>query len=192
MTDAIICPTLHHVTFKTTRPQEMIDWYGLVAGLKPLFQFPGGVWMSNDKANHRVALLMFPNLTDNPDKETQTGIHHHAFEYATLEDLISTYSRLKSLGILPAINLDHGFTISMYYPDPDGNMIELQVDNFGDWTESSNFVAFSPEFAANPVGVQFDPDRMVEALADGLSHAEIHRLSYAGEYAPSSPVLLAI
>jgi hypothetical protein len=35
----------------------MIDWYGTVVGSKPNFQFPGGAWLANDGANHRIALL---------------------------------------------------------------------------------------------------------------------------------------
>ncbi len=50
-------PALHHINLTTTRLQAMIDWYGLVAGLKPTFQFPGGAWLTNDSANHRLALL---------------------------------------------------------------------------------------------------------------------------------------
>ena len=32
MTAPTIKPTLHHATFKTTRLQEMIDWYGVTMG----------------------------------------------------------------------------------------------------------------------------------------------------------------
>jgi len=38
---------------------------------------------------------------------------------------------------LAAFALDHGMTISLYYLDPDGNLLELQVDSFGDWAASS-------------------------------------------------------
>jgi len=38
----LIRPVLHHVTFKTTRLQEMIDWYRQVVGAEPKFQFEGG------------------------------------------------------------------------------------------------------------------------------------------------------
>ena len=41
-------PTLHHVNLKTTRLQEMIDWYGLVLGLRPTFAFPGGAFLTNE------------------------------------------------------------------------------------------------------------------------------------------------
>jgi hypothetical protein len=32
--------------------------------------------------------------------------------------------------------------------------------------------------------VFFDPDRVVEAHADGLTHLEIHERAFAGEYLP--------
>ena len=57
-------PTLHHVTLKTTRLDEMIDWYGNAVGMTANFKFPGGAWTSNDEANHRVAFLTVPGLDD--------------------------------------------------------------------------------------------------------------------------------
>jgi catechol-2,3-dioxygenase len=187
-----IQPKFHHVNLTTTRLQEMIEWYGFVIGLKPTFQFPGGAWLTNDEANHRLALLAMPGLTDDPHKRAHTGIHHHAYEFETLADLLTTYSRLKARGVLPAVTLDHGMTLSFYYPDPDGNLLELQVDNFGDWAASTEWMSTSAQFAANPIGVQFDPDKLVEALAAGLSHAEIHRKAFAGEYVPANPVELGV
>jgi catechol 2,3-dioxygenase-like lactoylglutathione lyase family enzyme len=80
----VLTPPLHHVNLKTTRLQEMIDWYGTAVGLKPTFQYEGGAWLINDTANHRLALLTVPGLSDDPDKIAHTGIHHTAFEYADL------------------------------------------------------------------------------------------------------------
>ncbi|MDQ2716018.1 MAG: hypothetical protein M3Z08_14015 [Chloroflexota bacterium] len=49
----IIHPTLHHINLKTTRLQEMIEWYGTVVGMKPNYYFPGGAWLTNDEANRK-------------------------------------------------------------------------------------------------------------------------------------------
>ena len=43
---------------------------------------------------------------------------------------MSSYARLKGLGIEPDACVNHGVTTSLYYADPDGNQVELQVDNF--------------------------------------------------------------
>ena len=189
MTDATTAqPTLHHVTLKTTRLQTMVDWYGLVVSLRPTFQSQVGAWLTSDAANHRLSLLAFPGQSDDPQKQSHTGLHHSAYEFASLANLLAAYSRLKGHGMTPAFTLDHGMTLSIYYPDPDGNLLELQVDTFADWAASTQWMASAPEFAANPIGVQFDPDRLVLAQAEGLSDQEIHCRAYAGEYAPANPV----
>ncbi|MFN8475695.1 MAG: VOC family protein [Anaerolineae bacterium] len=182
-------PTIHHVNFKTIRLQEMVEWYGTVVGMKPLFMFPGGAWMSNDEANHRVALLAVPTLTDDPDKLAHTGLHHTAFEYDSIDGLLDNYVRLKELGILPHVTVDHGMTTSFYYADPDGNSVELQYDNFGDWAKSSEFMRSSADFAANPIGVVIDADSMVEARKQGASAEELHRRAYyEREFKPTRPM----
>jgi catechol-2,3-dioxygenase len=191
MTDqTIIRPQLHHLNLTTTRLQAMIDWYGLVLGLTPNFAFPGGAFLTNDAANQRLALLPWPGAIDDPHTQRHTSLQHHAFEYAALADLLATYVRLKGHGIVPAFALDHGMTVSLYYPDPDGNLLALQVDSFGDWAASTHWMQTAPAFAANPIGTQFDPDKLVAALAAEEDPATIHQRAYAGEYAPAHPANL--
>lgn len=180
-------PILHHFNLKTSHLQEMIDWYGKVVGMTSNYTFPGGAWLTNDEANHRLALLVSPQLSDDPDKLMHNGFHHSAFEYPTMGDLLDTYIRLKSLGIEPHACLDHGLTTSFYYEDPDGNSVELQTDNFGSWQESSEWMRTSPQFTANPIGMPVDPDQLVATREAGVSFAEIHQRAYSGEFQPTSP-----
>lgn len=58
----IIKPALHHVTFKTSRLQEMIDWYHAVLGMDVQFRDAHAAWTTNDAANHRIAFLSVPGL----------------------------------------------------------------------------------------------------------------------------------
>ena len=186
MTDTAptIHPKFHHFNLKTTRLQEMIDFYRMLVGAEVIHQFEGGAWLSNDAANHRIALLAFPDFVDDPEKETRTGMHHSAFEYASFDELNSSYLRLKEQEITPALCLDHGMTLSYYYVDPDGNHVELQVDCFGDWKKSTEWMRTSDEFKANPIGMFVDPDRIATDHAEGLSFAEIHAKAMTGGYAP--------
>ena len=186
MTDiAVTRPRFHHVNLKTTRLQEMVEWYGEVVGTTVVFQDATGAWLSNDGANHRVALLAFPGFADDPDKDTRTGMHHSAFEFATFEELNGTYLRLRGRGITPEICLDHGMTLSYYYRDPDGNHVELQCDNFGDWAASKEWMRSSEEFHANPIGHFVDAEKVAEAAGRDVPFAEIHRKAMAGELAPA-------
>src|SRR5271167_4641317 len=174
MTDTgVIKPRFHHFNLKTTRLQEMIDWYRTLVGAEVLFQAPDGAWLSNDEANHRIALLAFPGFVDDPDKETRTGMHHSAFEYNSFEDLNASYLRLRESGITPEVCLDHGMTLSYYYRDPDGNHVELQCDVFGDWSESKRWMHTSEQFQANPIGQFVDAEQVAAAAADGEPFAEI-------------------
>ncbi len=188
----IIRPTLHHINLKTMRLQEMIEWYTTVVGMQSNFQFPGGAWLTNDEANHRLALLVSSQLSEDPDKLMHTGFHHSAFEYPSMGNLLDTYSRLKTLGIEPHACLDHGMTMSFYYEDPDGNSVELQSDNFGDWAQSKEWMRTSPQFAAEPIGMPVDPEQMVAARQAGASFAELHQRAYSGEFQPSGPLDLHV
>lgn len=179
-----IQPVLHHVNLRTTRQSELIEWYGTVVGLTVVHEFPRGAWLTNDVANHRLALLSFPEISDDPNKVGHSGIDHLAFEYASFDDLMDSYVRLRELGITPFMCLDHGMTVSLYYHDPDGNAVELQVDNFGSWERSKEYMLTSPEFHDNPIGHFFDPERVESARAAGASLADIREGTMSNRYRP--------
>ena len=185
--DGVPNPAMHHLNLKTTRMQGMIDWYGEVCGMRPNFSSPVIAFLTNDDANHRLALLAVPGLAQDPERLTHTGMHHSAFEFDALEHLLTRYETLKAKGIMPHACLDHGLTTSFYYEDPDGNSVEMQADNFGDWAASTDWLRTAPEFVSNPIGVYVDADRLVEAHQAGMSAEEIHRRAYAGEFEPATP-----
>jgi catechol 2,3-dioxygenase len=190
---AIVRPTLHHFGLTTANLEAMVDWYAMVLGMEPNHRSrapvgaPSGsrwriAWVSNDQANHRIAIMALPDLTADAQRSRHKGLHHVAFAYATLDDLLATYARLKILGIEPVQAAHHGAITSFYYEDPDGNSIELMVDNFGDEKQSSAFLRTSPAFAANPTGTDVDPEQLFAARAAGMSVAELHERAYAGEF----------
>lgn len=179
-------PKFHHTTFTTLKLDEMVEFYEKVAGLEPVHYSPGqAAWLTNDEANHRIAMLAFPGLKEPEDKGHTIGLHHTAFEYDNFDQWLDNYIRLKAEGIVPFVNLDHGMTMSMYYQDPEGNGVEIQVDNFSDWSRSKEWMWASEEFAENPIGVHFDPDKIVAAREQGLSFQEIQQNSRRGEYEPA-------
>lgn len=171
--NGIIPPVrLAHIVLRTSRLQEMVDWYQTVLGATAAFQNEILAFLSYDEEHHRVAFVNMPDLTPQPDGIT--GFHHAAFTYASLSDLMATYKRLRDLGIKPIFPINHGPTTSMYYADPDGNQIELQVDNYDDIEDATAFF-YSPAFAENPIGVEFDPDDLLRRLEAGEDETELKR-----------------
>lgn len=183
---SVIKPKLHHVTIKTKRLEEMVKWYGVVVGAGVQFMDASNAWTTNDGANHRVAFLSSPGLSDDPEKSRHTGMHHSAFEYDSFDDLMLSFERMKSEGISPAFCLDHGMTFSLYYRDPDGNFVELQSDSFGDWHKSSEWMRTHPDFAANPIGHFFDPDKVNRAYRSGRDFAGLQAGIRSGEFSPEA------
>lgn len=181
----MIKPALHHVTMRTGRLAEMIDWYTAVIGGECNFRADQVAWMTNDAANHRIAFLAAPTIAEDSDRRHHSGLHHTAFEYDSFDDLLSSWKRLEEAGIHPAFSLDHGLTCSIYYRDPDGNYVELQSDNFGDWSKSTEFMRSSNDFATNPIGSFFEPAQVYDAHHDGVSFPDLQRKMRAGEFAPA-------
>lgn len=184
MRGPIIAPRLHHTTFTTKRLDEMVKWYEVVAGLTPVFYGERGAWLTNDEANHRIAMLAPPEMKHPVDKGHTTGLHHTAFEYPDFDSWLDNYIRLRNEGILPFLQLDHGMTVSVYYQDPDGNGVEIQVDSYGDWAKSKSWMYNSIEFAEDQLGEHFDATLMVEDRDKGMTFAEIHAKARAGGYRP--------
>jgi catechol 2,3-dioxygenase len=181
----MIKPKLHHVTFKTTRLDEMIRWYGLVIGTEVNFRDKGAAWTTNDNANHRIAFLAAPGLEDDDKRTSHNGMHHCAFEFDSFDELMDSYDRLRKAGIAPAFCLDHGMTISLYYKDPEGNYVEMQSDVFGDWELSTEFMRTSSDFATNPIGTFFDPARVYEQFKAGADFKTLQKSIRAGAFLPT-------
>jgi catechol-2,3-dioxygenase len=162
----------------------MVRFYEAVCGLQPVFYSEHAAWLTNDEANHRIALLRLPGTVPPVNKPHTVGLHHTAFEYPGFDAWLDNYARLRDLGITPSFCMDHGMTMSIYYVDPDGNGVEIQVDNFADWGKSKEWMWASREFSEDQLGPQFDPEKLLAAREAGLDHNEIHRRAYAGEYRP--------
>ena len=76
--------------------------------------------------------------------------------------------------------------------DPDGNSVELQTDNFGDWDASSEWMRKAPEFQTNPIGINVDPAQLSAAWQSGADAAQLHERSFAGEFDPGTPLDLRL
>ncbi|MFE3700882.1 VOC family protein [Nocardia tengchongensis] len=163
---------LAHVVLRTGRLPEMVDWYVQVLEGRLVFGNDMLAFMTYDDEHHRVAFLA-TGASQRPT-DAHSGLHHVAFTYDSLGDLLGTYQRLKSVGVQPFWTINHGPTTSMYYEDPEGNHIELQIDNFATDAELADFFD-SGAFDANPIGVEFDADELVARFDAGEPLADLVR-----------------
>jgi catechol-2,3-dioxygenase len=176
---------LAHAVFRTRdNYQAMIDWYCTVLGAEQVFSSPMLTFLSYDDEHHRIAIAHMPDLKNRDVRSI--GMDHLAFTYGSLDDLLTTFERLKAVGIEPFCPVNHGPTTSLYYHDPDGNRIELQVDNFEDMHEATEHM--NEAFEVNPVGVLFEPDALVRRRAEGAGVEELTRIPVA-DLEPPEPAL---
>lgn len=160
-----LAPTkLAHVVRRTSRFAEMIRWHEVVFGAYPVYKDDTIAFLTYDDEHHRFAIANIPGLPDQP--ELAAGTDHVAFTHASLGDLLYTYERLKGEGIVPYWCINHGMTTSMYYKDPDGNRVEFQADNFPSVEEGNAWIRNS-DFAANPIGVIFEPEDLLARFKAG-------------------------
>lgn len=155
---------LAHFVLRTSRFDEMMEWYQFALNATVAYKDPGIGFLNYDDEHHRVAFINIPGLADQPDGIA--GVHHVAFTYDSLRDLLDNYARLRDRGHLPLWAVNHGPTTSLYYGDPDGNQIEFQVDNYPTVEEAGEFF-FGEAFAVNPIGVNFDPEDLRARLLAG-------------------------
>ncbi|MCB8910581.1 VOC family protein [Rhodococcus pyridinivorans] len=178
-------PKFAHVVLQTSRLEEMRDWYCTVLDAHVVFEGHGLCFITFDEEHHRVALLGVPVQLE-PRNPGAAGMHHSAYTFDTLEDLLDRYDMLKAKGIEPKVPIQHGVTTSLYYQDPDGNFVELQIDNFATPDDATEYM-HGPEYGINPVGVSFVPELMREALAAGVPVSKITTHTWALETSPDLP-----
>lgn len=164
--------TLAHVVLRTGNFVKMVDFY---------LQFLGGTvtygndflsFITYDDEHHRIAII---GVEGTPAKvPNSAGLEHIAFTFPTLSALLLAYRQRKSKGIEPVWCVNHGPTTSIYYKDPDGNMLETQVDNFDNNADANAFMA-SGHFSENPIGTDFDAEELIQRIKSGVPDAVLKK-----------------
>jgi catechol-2,3-dioxygenase len=155
---------------RTADREPLKKWYMTVLNARLVFENEYIAFVTYDDEHHRVAFVQIPGLKKAPDDSW--GLAHVAYTLADLGQLLSTYRRLKGQGIVPVRTINHGPTVSMYYKDPDGNGVELQVDAFKTKQAAADYFK-TAAFKADPIGVPFDPEAMVRDWEAGVPEAEL-------------------
>ena len=103
------------------------------------------------------------------------GLHHFQFGVASLSELVAQYERMAAIDAAPHRAANHGQATSFYFRDPDRNIVEFSCPNFATNQEEEEFMA-GPVFAANPSGLELDPERFVARFHAGDPKGELLRL----------------
>ena len=168
-----IAPSLFaHFVLRSSNMQAMVEWYSTVLDMHVVKHNDFITFLTYDDEHHRLAIVNIPGLHKADDRSW--GLAHVAYTFRDVGELLSTYSRLKSKGIVPYRPIHHGPTLSMYYHDPDGNSVEMQVDCFKTKQETAEYFQ-TESFTKNPIGVNFDPDKLVADYERGVPEADLLR-----------------
>jgi catechol-2,3-dioxygenase len=126
----------------------MRDWYVRLLDGRVVHETPAIAFLTYDDEHHRIAIADAAAMQEigtgdlgregSGPAEIPAGasaalapqqLAHIAFTYPTLKDLLENWERLRNESVPPVLAVNHGPTTSMYYADPDGNQIELQLRN---------------------------------------------------------------
>ena len=174
-------PKISHLILNTANYEPMKQWY------LDVFEARIGVETSDhsacflqmDESHHRIGMFNVAK-TDESVAMTYPGAHnpgalsrlnHFAFEYPTLAELFDAHRRLAASSVLPAASLNHGPTMSIYYQDPDRNIVELFYDNQYTDEQIAEFYAGGDGYVLG--AIPFDPAALAAELNYGKTVAEL-------------------
>jgi catechol-2,3-dioxygenase len=159
-------PKFAHIVLQTNQLAAMRTFYCTVLDAHVVYENIMLCFLTFDDEHHRIALVQ-PPIGELPERTPLTvGLAHSAFTFPSLPDLLAKYSSLAAKGLLPRVCVQHGITTSLYYRDPDGNSVELQIDNFSTPDEATAYM--HKEYDQDPIGPSFAPDKLIEALGAGV------------------------
>jgi catechol 2,3-dioxygenase len=119
---------LGHIVLKVRDAQRSREFYTRALGLKVAHEDlqRGTVFLSFGKEHHELAL--FQLASGETPGAAQPGMHHMAWQLGSFEELQAAHRELGQLGIPVEATVEHNVTRSVYFPDPDGNRVELYCD----------------------------------------------------------------
>jgi len=128
---------VHHLTFVGSNRQAVIDFYHGILGMRmvldqPNLDVPGEEHLYFDPGDGRLLTYFVRPTRENdqaPNPEEIGNLHHMAL---TVSRAVYTQvvERLRDLGIENTGPIDRGFMDSIYFRDPNGQLLELACYKF--------------------------------------------------------------
>jgi glyoxalase family protein len=131
---------LHHITLVTSDAQRTADFYTRLLGLRMIkktvnFDDPGSyhLYFGDETGSPGSAITYFEWKGAPRGEPGIGGTHHYALRVPSRDALLMWKRRLMDAGLPLTGPLDRNYFTSIYFNDPDGQVIEIATDGPG-WT----------------------------------------------------------
>ena len=122
---------LGHIVMNVSDIDASLDFYTKVTGAEVVSDLRDSkiAFLSLGEQHHDIALVQ--HATEAAPDSTQSGLFHMAWQLGDFAELQAAYKELTAAGI-ELEPIQHNITNSLYMHDPDGNMVELYCDRWGE------------------------------------------------------------
>jgi catechol 2,3-dioxygenase len=132
--DLVKIEQLGHVVIKVRNRDRAERFYGDVLGLPIVARRDAPPMTFFSLGNHHDFALLGVGDGGPDSPANAPGLFHVAFRVGqSLDDLREARNHLEANGVTIDMAADHTVTKSLYFADPDGNMVELYVDTSDVW-----------------------------------------------------------
>ncbi len=156
-----------HLVLNVSDVARSTAFYRDVVGFQVSRYGPDGnrTFLTCGATHHNLALFKAPAGAQ-PRQKGQIGLNHFAFKVESYQALQQAHQRLVEAHAVIDHMVDHGLSLSVYFLDPDGIMMELFCDTFDKQAEGLAFMK-ATSGQAKPIDITAPaPRRPAIPLAD--------------------------
>ena len=161
-----------HLVLNVSDVARSTAFYRDVVGFQVSRYGPGGNrnFLTCGVMHHNLALFKAP-AGARPLQKGQIGLNHFAFKVESYAALQQAHQRLVAANAVIDRAVDHGMSLSVYFQDPDGIMMELFCDTFASQAEGLAFMQATPG-QAKPVDITAPVPPLPAIPQADFSHAK--------------------
>jgi catechol 2,3-dioxygenase len=117
-----------HVHLKVADLERALAFYEGLLGFEVQVRTDWGAFLAAGGYHHHLALNTYYSEGSASAPREAAGLHHFAIRYPTREALADAVRTLTDAGVPVWQAGDHGYSLAVYFRDPDDNGVELMWD----------------------------------------------------------------